>query len=95
MDVRVIGGVALICVIIAVVGVVYYNYDFNTQGVNETTINTGNTTNNDTTNTSQSNNQLELTVLPDNQPGPNLAHRQVLALLPIQWIVLSAFSMLI
>lgn len=68
MDVKIIGGVLLVCAIIVVAGVFFYNSDSDDiTGVNDNPINT---TNNDTANTSQSSDQLALTLLPDNQPGP-------------------------
>ena len=70
MDVRIISGVILICGIVAIADVLFYNYDFNAPKLNDTNTNTGNTTDNDITNTTQST-QLALTVLPDNQQGHN------------------------
>jgi CubicO group peptidase (beta-lactamase class C family) len=71
VDARIAGGVVLVCVIVAVAGVLVYNYDFNNQGIDNNPTNTTNndTANNDTTNTST--NQQALTLLPDIQPGPN------------------------
>ncbi len=71
MDVRIIGGVALICVIVVVAGVLFYNYDFNPEGADNISTDT---TNSDTANengTDTSTNQLALTILPDNQLRPN------------------------
>jgi CubicO group peptidase (beta-lactamase class C family) len=69
MDVRIIGGLALVCAIVVVAGVLFYNFDFNTPGVNDSGSNIENTTNDDINNTST--NQQALTLLPDIQPGPN------------------------
>lgn len=69
MDVRIIGGLALVCAIVVVAGVLFYNFDFNTPGVNDSGSSIENTTNNDINNTST--NELALTLLPNNQPGSN------------------------
>lgn len=71
MDIRIISGVVLVCAIVVVAGVLFYNHDFNTPGVNNNTTNTTNndTTNNNTTNTST--NQLALVLPTNNQPGPS------------------------
>jgi len=56
MDDKVLGGIILIFVILAgVAGVLFYNYDFNNQGIDNNPTNTTNndTANNDTTKTHQ------------------------------------------
>jgi len=70
VDIRIISGVVLVCAIVVVAGVLFYNSDFNNQGTDN---NTKNTTNNDSANntTNTSTNQLALTLLSDNQPGSN------------------------
>lgn len=68
MDARLIGGLVVVCAIVAVAGALFYNYDFNTPGVSDNNSNTGNsnnTANNTTTN------QLTQILLLDNQTGPN------------------------
>ena len=71
MDIRIISGVVLVCAIVVVAGVLFYNSDFNNPGTDNNTKNTtnNNTASNDTTNTSTD--QLALTLLPVNQPGNN------------------------
>lgn len=66
MDVRIIGGIIVVCVIVAVAGVLFYNS--NTQGVNNSA---SNISNNSTSNTTPSSNQLTLNLLSDNQQEPN------------------------
>ncbi len=63
MDFRIIGGIILVCAIVVVAGVLFYNST--TPGIN----NTPNLTNNNTTNPIPSNNQLTLTLLSDNYLG--------------------------
>lgn len=70
MDGRIIGGLALICVIVVVVGVLFYSNDLNKQEVNNNNINTINN-NITTTNTTAPTNQLTLIVFPNNQPESN------------------------
>lgn len=65
MDFRIIGGIILVCAIVALGAVLFYNS--NTPGIN----NTPNITNNNTTNPTPSNNQLTLTLLSDNYLGHN------------------------
>ncbi|TMS41190.1 MAG: serine hydrolase [Methanobacterium sp.] len=72
MDVRIVGGVVLVCVIVVVAGVLFYSNDFKTSEGNNN--NTLNISDNNTTNTST--NQMALTLIGDNQqvntnPSPN------------------------
>ncbi|TMS41188.1 MAG: serine hydrolase [Methanobacterium sp.] len=66
LNIKIIGGLALICVIIVVAGVLFYNS--NNQGADNKTKNSTNTVNN-TTNTST--NQLSLSLSVNNQPNPS------------------------
>lgn len=76
MDVRILGGIAIICAIVVVAGVMLYNPPSNTPGKNNNTINTVNPNNsiNNTTSTPPSN-QLTLSLNPGTQselnPNPN------------------------
>ena len=63
VDAKIIGGVALICIIIVVAGFLFYNFGSNKQSASNTMNN--NITNDNTTNTST--NKLILTLFPDNQ----------------------------
>ena len=67
LNFKIIGGLALICVIIVVVGVLFYNY--NNQGADNKTKNSTNNTVNYTTNTST--NQLPLSMSVNNQSSPS------------------------
>ena len=67
MDVRIVGGVVLVCVIVVVAGVLFYNY--NNQGADNKTKNSTNNTVNYTTNTST--NQLPLSMSVNNQSSPS------------------------
>lgn len=65
VDFRIIGGIILVCAIVALGAVLFYNS--NTPEIN----NILSITNNNTTNPTPSNNQLTLTLLSDNYLGHN------------------------
>ena len=70
MDFRIIGGIILVCAVLALAGVLFYN--FNTTGINnDNNLTNNNITNNNSTNTTPSSNQLTLTLLLNNQLRSN------------------------
>lgn len=76
MDVRIIGGVVIVCAIVVVAGVLFYNSTFNQSEINNDT--NFNISNNTTINTTPSTSQLSLTLFSGSQlgfnsvlPGPN------------------------